>query len=199
MVPEPTYVANLEIVNWARNTKGAVVECGTWKGGMIAGIAACLGPDRDYFLFDSFEGLPKAKNVDGESAMEWQQNTKGPYYYDNCTASEGHAREAMNRAGISHAHLIKGWFRDTLPGRHFPNGIAILRMDGDWYESTMQILDNLFGFVNKNGLVIVDDYYVWDGCSKAVHDFLSRRQLPERIESHRAVCFIKRRTGSLQN
>lgn len=193
MISEPDYIANLQMVSWARHIEGAVVECGTWRGGMIAGIAACLGPGRDYFLFDSFEGLPKANDIDGESALAWQRNTGGALYFENCRASEEDARKAMDLAGIHDAHLVKGWFHDTLPGRDFPKGIAILRLDGDWYDSTIQILENLFRFVNKNGLVVVDDYYAWDGCSKAVHDYLSKRQLSERIESHCGMCFIKKK------
>ncbi|MEE3093051.1 MAG: TylF/MycF/NovP-related O-methyltransferase, partial [Pseudomonadota bacterium] len=62
---------------------------------------------------------------------------------------------------------------------------SVLRLDGDWYESTISILENLYDKVATNGLILIDDYYSWDGCSRAVHDFLSDQKLPERIRQSR--------------
>ena len=193
MIPHGIYTTNLRVAISASSVQGAIVECGTWKGGMIAGMATLLGRQRDYYLFDSFEGLPPAELIDGKGAIEWQQNTESPYYFDNCTASEIDAAMAMSLAGIADASLVKGWFEDTLPRATFPNGIAILRMDADWYKSTSQILESLFPFINENGLIIIDDYFVWDGCSKAVHDYLSENNRPERIDSCLGVCFIRKK------
>ena len=193
MIPGGIYVSNLKLARSAASIPGAVVECGTWKGGMIAGIAKLLGKDRDYYLFDSFEGLPPVEAIDGQSAKQWQEDTESPYYFDNCAASKIDAANAMSLADIRDAKLVKGWFEDTLPGATFPSGIAILRVDSDWYKSTFQVLNSLFPFVNENGLVIIDDYYVWDGCSKAVHDYLSENKRSERISSYKGVCFIKKR------
>jgi hypothetical protein len=189
MIPRPAYLANLGIAERYSHVPGAVVECGTWRGGMVAGIATLIGNRRRYFLFDSFEGLPPAKPVDGEMAQQWQADTAGPAYYDNCTASESDARAAMARAGVE-ATIAKGWFKDTLPHAQFAEGISILRMDADWYESTMDILSSLFDQVTPGGVIIVDDYYTWEGCSKAVHDFLSQRQRQERIYSRGGVAYI---------
>ncbi len=55
MVPPTSYMQNLLIARKALGVAGAVVECGTWKGGMIAGIAGIFGNRRDYYLFDSYE------------------------------------------------------------------------------------------------------------------------------------------------
>ena len=190
MIPSYTYISNLELCRNFSLAGGAVVECGTWKGGMIAGIAQILGKSRNYFLFDSFEGLPDAKEVDGSAAREWQADKTSPLYFNNCTASFDDANAAMNLAGIKKPSIVKGWFNETLPKSKIEEGIAILRMDGDWYESTMDILNNLFYQVNKGGVIIIDDYYMWDGCSKAVHDFLSANKCTERISSHNGVCYI---------
>lgn len=193
MIPADAYITNLALSKKYSTVAGAIVECGTWKGGMIAGIASLLGNDREYFLFDSFEGLPEAKEIDGESAIKWQSNTDSPNYYDNCTASERDAYEAMEMAGVKNPIISRGWFEESLPKANFEKGIAILRMDADWYDSTFQILSNLFDKVNKGGLIIIDDYYVWDGCSRAVHDYLSINKRTERIKSHRGVCYIVKR------
>src|SRR5688572_18533132 len=83
MIKPDNYVLNLELARQVRNVPGAIVECGVWRGGMIAGMAEVLGNSREYILFDSFEGLPKAKEIDGPSALAWQSNTTHPGYYDN--------------------------------------------------------------------------------------------------------------------
>lgn len=177
------YCANLRLARLFRHLSGAIVECGTWKGGMIAGLACVFGPARRYCLFDSFEGLPAAKEIDGEAARRWQADTRSPEYYDNCRASLEDAERAMRRAGVPNAKIVKGWFDETLSRSVIPEGIALLRMDADWYDSTRCILDNLFHQVVPGGCVIVDDYHCWDGCARAVHDFLSREKRPERIRT----------------
>lgn len=192
MVVDDAYVANLCLASQVRNVSGAIVECGTWKGGMSAGIAAVLGGSREYYLFDSFEGLPQAKDIDGEAAIKWQQDVDSPTYYNNCTAAESDALKAMGHAGIRKPHIIKGWFEDTLPKVTFTDGIALLRMDADWYESTYQILDHLYVHINAGGLIVVDDYYTWDGCSRAVHDYLSNKKLEVRISHYNNVCYIRK-------
>jgi len=193
MISEGAYVRNLELVETFRNTPGRVVECGTWRGGMIAGIAITLGKEREYLLFDSFEGLPPAQGIDGETALRWQADTSAPDYFNNCTASEESAAEAMRLSGASNYRIIKGWFSRSLPSVAWSHDIAVLRLDGDWYESTMDCLEALFPHVTKGGIIIIDDYYAWEGCAKAVHDYLSRHQRPERIRQHdNAVCFMNK-------
>lgn len=195
MIPRRLYVSNLKLARSAAAVPGAIVECGTWKGGMIAGIARVLGKDRDYFLFDSFAGLPEVEPIDGPAAKAWQTDTSAPIYYDNCTASVDDAVKAMSIAHAPHATVVKGWFEESLPKAKFPHGIALLRMDGDWYKSTYQILESLFPAVNENGLIVIDDYHTWDGCSKAVHDYLSQHGRPERISTYRDICYIRKRAS----
>lgn len=192
MIPASAYVSNLVLVKEVAQVPGAVVECGTWKGGMIAGIAKMLGKEREYFLFDSFEGLPPVQPIDGSAARQWQSNTDDPGYHDNCTASEADAFAAMAIAAVPRVRIAKGWFENTLPVAEFPTGIAILRMDADWYSSTMQVLESLFPAVNVGGLILIDDYYTWEGCSKAVHDYLSKNQRPEKIRNLGGVCYISK-------
>jgi hypothetical protein len=192
MVPKITYINNLRLASRMQDVQGAIVECGTWKGGMIAGIACCLGNKRNYLLFDSFEGLPVAGELDGNAAIEWQKNTTDDLFHDNCSASMEEAARAMALANIQAPRLIKGWFKDTLPNFSIPEGIAILRMDGDCYESTIEILDNFFPQVLPGGLIIIDDYYTWDGYTRAVHDYLSKHKRPERIRSYEGICYLEK-------
>lgn len=193
MIPRSEYLNNLSLAERVRSLPGCVVECGVWRGGMSAGIGMVMGPDRDYFLFDSFEGLPPAREIDGKAAIEWQNDKDSPDYRDNCAADMAFAEQAMRRAGIQSFHLKKGWFDKTLPVFQPPASIAMLRLDGDWYDSTMVCLTHLFDFVTPGGLILLDDYHTWDGCSRALHDFLSRRSATERIQSLGGVCFLEKK------
>lgn len=191
MIPSWAYRANLRIVQLASGVPGCVVECGVWRGGMSAGIAAVLGPEREYFLFDSFEGLPPAQAIDGAAALAWQADTASPGYYDNCRAEMHFADEAMKRAGAARYHLVRGWFDQTLPAFTPPSPIAVLRLDADWYESTIACLQHLYPHVSAEGVIVIDDYYTWDGCSRAVHDFLSRQQSTARLHEFEGVCYLR--------
>jgi O-methyltransferase len=178
MIDPNKFIKNLMIVDMYSDVKGVVVECGTWRGGMIGGIATILGNNRTYYLFDSFEGLPEAKAIDGDKATLWQNDKDSKHYFDNCKAEMEYAERAMKIANISNPNISKGWFSDTLPLFDKATPIAFLRLDGDWYDSTMDCLDNLFDSVVKGGIILIDDYYTWEGCTKAVHDFLSKRKSP---------------------
>jgi O-methyltransferase len=172
MIDGPAYIKNLRIAHSFRHIPGCVIECGVWRGGMIAGFADVLGPDREYFLFDSFEGLPPAREIDGPAALRWQANTQSPRYHDNCKAAADDARIAMDLSAAAHFSLLKGWFDETIPPFSPPNPIAVLRLDADWYESTLTCLKYLYPHVAPGGVVIIDDYEPWDGCAQAVHEFL---------------------------
>jgi Macrocin-O-methyltransferase (TylF) len=193
MIPKSLYKANLELIWKFRRVRGSIVECGTWKGGMIGGMVNILGKNKRYYLFDSFEGLPEVKEIDGIAAKLWQSDETGASYFDNCTADEEEARKAMQLSGATYFEITKGWFNDTLRSFSPPNGISILRLDADWYDSTMECLVNLFPKVAEGGIVILDDYYTWEGCSKALHDYLSTNKLPYRIHSHKGICYVIKR------
>lgn len=184
------YVNNLYVASSCKDVAGCIVECGTWRGGMIGGIADVFGPGRQYFLFDSFEGLPPAKEIDGPAAVAWQSNPDGPLYHDNCSAPIEYAEKAMGMSRAIEYRITKGWFDQTLAGFEPPEPIAILRLDADWFDSTVVCLESLFKYMAKGGIVILDDYFTWDGCSIAVHHFLAKIQSPARIATNRGICTI---------
>jgi O-methyltransferase len=194
MIPEHLYAGNLQLALLVKKIPGAIVECGTWRGGMVAGIADALGPDRQYFLFDSYEGLPPAKEIDGKAALEWQSDTKSPIYYDNCRASEKDAQTAMGMSAARQVTIVKGWFNETLP-RAATGPIALLRMDADWYESTKQILSNLAHLVVPEGIIVVDDYYIWEGCTRAINEWAAENNLMIRQFWRGGICFIQKQRG----
>ena len=191
MIGGDGYRSNLQIVDTCRNVEGDVVECGVWKGGMSAGMAYLLGKGRKYYLFDSFEGLPKPEALDGEYAVEWQESDDKDLNINNCTAEQADADAIMKKTGVDY-QLVKGWFQDTVPNFEGIEKIAVLRLDGDWYESTMITLEKFEPLVVPGGVIILDDYYFWEGCSKAVHDYLSRQKSTARLVSGDGFMYFRK-------
>lgn len=172
---------------------GAFVECGTWRGGcsvaMLLAQREVFGKVvRPVYMLDSFEGLPEVQERDGPLAAQWQSGIEPERFMDNCRAAKSDLDSLLACHGFSPGdyELVHGWFEETVPGvalrlRH--QGIAVLRLDGDWYASTHVTLAQLCPLVPEGGVVIVDDYYAWDGCARAVHDYLASNDLPYRIKS----------------
>lgn len=188
MINPGAFVSNLELIKRFDGIAGDYVECGVWRGGMSAAIAE-VGIGRKFHLFDSFEGLPPAKEIDGPEAMKWQEDTSSESYFDNCKAEESYVITAMELANHANYQLYKGWFQNTL-NSFSGESIAILRLDGDWYDSILECLDKLYPKVAEGGLVILDDYHTWSGCSRAVHDYLSKTKSTARIFELNRVAYI---------
>jgi len=203
MIEFRKYIENLALMSVSlRNPdleRGAIVECGTWRGGMSAGMVEVGGQRRRYYFFDSFEGLPPAQDIDGPAARQWQANTAATTFHNNCAASLEDFRESIAMTGCppGKVTILKGFFEDTLPDFD-PPPIAVLRLDADWYASTMICLEKFWDRVLVGGLVLIDDYYTWDGCAKAVHDFLAERQATERIYQGPigGTAYILKKSGS---
>ncbi len=179
---------------------GDYVECGVWKGGSIGLMA--LGnmkygkTRRNLHLFDSFEGicLPD-DSKDGEKALRevnpfLMKNAKvngklEPIkgFYDsfggNGTVQDNVMLLEENiKYPSDYIHYHKGWFQDTLPLiKTQIERIAILRLDGDWYSSTKICLENLYDKVVIGGFIIIDDYGCYEGCKRAVDEFIEARGL----------------------
>jgi hypothetical protein len=193
MVPRKEFLSNLDICASLAPPNGCVVECGVWRGGMSAAIADTL-PGRLHFLFDSFEGLPPADpSLDGKAAVDFQSNKNHPFFHENNRAERSYAERAMSMSSAREYRLVEGWFKDTLAGFEPPEPIAVLRLDGDWYESTMQCLTALYPYVLPQGVVIIDDYYAWDGCCRALYDFFSLNKVAERIHEESGIAYFKKR------
>jgi O-methyltransferase len=198
MIQPDIFVSNLLLCREKAPDTGCIVEAGVWRGGMSAGMADMV-PGRLHYLFDSFEGLPPAKEIDGKAALKWQQDVTSPIYYDNCRAERSFAEQAMAMAGAKEVHIIPGWFNETVLGFQPTEPIAILRLDADWYDSTMQCLTSLYPHVMKDGLIILDDYHTWDGCTRALHDYLSAHKCVDRIQQwHGSICYLVKRAAAGQ-
>ncbi len=149
---------------------GAIVECGVFKGGAAA-LLAHAAPSRDIYLFDSFEGLPPPGAKDGQQALD-------AYQAGWCAGSEDEVRQIFGRLRLlsPHVHFVKGWFQDTFP-QTTVGAIALLHVDADWYDSVRLCLERFWDDVAPGGFVVFDDYARWEGCTRAVDEFLAARAL----------------------
>ena len=151
------------------NIPGDIIETGAWRGGTTIFMRACLKAlgvsNRTVWVADSFEGLPPAD--DPRDTIDLSNN-------DYLAVSLERVQDTFSRYGLldDQVRFLKGWFSETLPEAPI-NRLAILRLDGDMYSSTMDALTALYEKVSPGGFVIVDDYYTWEPCRHAVHDYLS--------------------------
>jgi hypothetical protein len=165
----------------AANIPGDIVECGVWKGGsiMAAALTLCKAKqtDRELYLFDTFEGMPRPSAADtsiwGEQAsdiFEISKTSEDSSTY--CRAPMEQVWQAVASTGYpqERIHLIKGRVEETVPG-NAPQSIAVLRLDTDWYESTKHELVHLYPRLSSGGVLIVDDYGHWRGCKQAVDEY----------------------------
>ncbi len=163
---------------------GCFVECGVWRGGssmLIALTLLSLGVrDRDIYLFDTFEGMtpPGEHDIDltGTSAEELMQGSMGESVAELVRAAAGldGVRAAMESTGydMSRVHFIQGDVSKTLPVTQ-TLGIALLRLDTDFYDSTLAELHHLYPRLALGGVLIIDDYGHWAGSRRAVEDYFS--------------------------
>lgn len=151
-----------------QNIEGDLVECGIYKGGASA-MMAVLANGRKVWMFDSFEGMPAPTEKDGDKAPNWTGKTAaGIHWIKSLLWEYDISKDKVN--------IVKGWFKNTVPSAKIDK-IAILRLDGDWYESTKVCLDSLYDKVSPGGFIIIDDYGHWEGCQKAVDEFIEKRRL----------------------
>jgi len=166
----------------AEGVPGHYIETGVWRGGacifMRAILAAHQVTDRKVFVADSFAGLPRPDlgryPADRGSAL---------HGFSELAVPEEQVRRNFAAYGLLDAQVVflKGLFKDTLP-RLGDERFALIRLDGDMYESTMDALVHLYDRLSPGGYVVVDDYGALAGCRRAVHDFLGRRGLTPAIE-----------------
>lgn len=168
---------------------GALVECGVARGGSVGMMAlahrAFGKPQRHLHLFDSFEGLPEPQEgADGEKARTYANGRMSGKLASigQCVGTLDDNRKFLEEKiaypkNLLHYHI--GWFQNTVPTDAPEIGpIGLLRLDGDWYESTKLCLDHLFPLVIPGGVVVIDDYGCWEGCRKAVDEFLAHSSFP---------------------
>ncbi len=185
---ERVYVL-IESVRYILRNKvqGVFLECGVYKGGSMMAIALTLiaegVTDRDLYLFDTFEGMPipSVRDVDiwGNSAIDEFSRKNGKLSSsDWANASLEEVRQAMALTGYpsDRVHFVKGMVETTIPNKALAR-IALLRLDTDWYQSTMHELQHLFPILSERGILIVDDYGHFKGSKEAVDEYFEAQEI----------------------
>ncbi len=150
---------------------GDFVETGVWRGGvciLLRAVLAAYGDlDRTVWVADSFQGIP-GPDSDRYPADEGIDFSGIPAL----AVSADEVRANFERYGLldDQVRFLEGWFEDTLATAPIDQ-VALLRLDGDLYQSTMDAMRALYPKVTVGGYVIVDDYLAWDGCRAAIDDY----------------------------
>ncbi len=155
----------------SRRVPGDLVECGVARGGSAALMALRLqqlGEERKLWLFDTFAGLPAPTEADPDHAIAHR-------YTGTCAGSLQEVRAAFAKLGVgTPTEFVPGLFQQTLPAAPIER-IAVLHIDGDWYDSVRACLENLYDKVSPGGVIQLDDYGYWKGARKAVDEFVVKR------------------------
>jgi len=158
---------------------GDLVECGTWRGGaaiLMRGILAARAErGRSVWVVDSFAGLPPPTG-------EHETFDLSAEHFPQLAVARERVAENFERFGLldGRVRFLEGWFKETLPDAPIKR-IAVLRLDGDLYESTMIPLTALYDRVSPGGYIIVDDYGALPGCRAAIDEFRATRGIDDPI------------------
>jgi len=165
-----------------KNTNYSFVECGVAKGGSLAMMKFSCGKNNKVFGLDSFEGMPPITNEDIGDYNKSCPLTNFGKVGDNLSGGIDNVYNTFNKLSLNmdNVILIKGFFQDTLQIQENIDNIgdiAILRLDGDWYESTKICLEKLYDNVIDGGIIIIDDYGHFIGAKKATDEFRIKHKI----------------------
>lgn len=160
---------------------GDLIEAGVWRGGttiLMRGLLAAYGDDeRKVWAADSFQGLPKpnAQTFPADAGLDYTGHTE-------LWVGEQQVRANFARYGLldDRVEFLPGWFKDTLPGAPVER-LAVMRLDGDLYESTLDALDALYPRLSVGGYCIIDDYGALEACRRAVDDYRATHGITEEL------------------
>ena len=165
----------------ADEVPGDLLEAGVWRGGagiLMRAVLAVLGDtDRTVWMADSFQGLPKPRPEHPADAED--QHWTQPFLA--VPMEEVKRNFTRYRMLDDRVRFLEGWFSDTLASAPIER-LAVLRIDGDMYGSTMDVLEALYSKVSVGGFVIVDDYGEIPQCRAAVEDFRSMHKISEPLQ-----------------
>ncbi len=160
---------------------GDLIETGVWRGGSVilmrGVLAAHADPERRVWVADLFRGLPPPNG-------KWQIDARSKLHeVDLLAVSRAEVERNFQAYGLldDRVRFLEGWFEDTLPGAPIEQ-LAVLRLDGDMYRSTISVLEALYDRVSPGGFIIVDDYAL-PPCKAAITDFRVARNITTPIEA----------------
>ena len=176
---ETAYTAYQSIKNLInRKTKGSIVECGVYQGLKISIFLETLNKlninNRDVYIIDTFEGMTKP------SVIDVQVITKNKMHIGDMNANLEMVKNNIYKTDYpkEKLHFIKMDVRNENDLKNSVEGeIALLRLDTDFYDSTLSILNSLHSRVVENGYLIHDDYGHWKGHYEACIEFYKRNDI----------------------
>ncbi len=166
----------------AEEISGDLIECGGWRGGaciLMRAVLRAYGDDeRCVWLADSFKEVP-SPDPENYSA---DKDVRLHLAADVLGIPESAVRNNFKRYGLldDRVRFLPGWFKNTIPDAPIDR-IALLRLDGDLYESTFQALDALYSRLSAGGFCIIDDYHEMDECCQAVTDYRQKNSISAEI------------------
>ncbi|SRR5208337_591077 len=181
---------------------GDVIEAGVWRGGtaifMKAVLAAHNSGHRRLWVADSFEGLPvpDAELHPVEAKAHESKLMQDVYHHFAVDLDEVKSNFSRFDLFDDSVQFLKGWFKDTLPFARIDH-LSVIRLDGDYYESTMDCLINLYDKLSPGGYLVVDDYGQddWTYCRKAVDEFRQANNITDPMIKVDSTCYFWQRTG----
>lgn len=161
---------------------GDFIETGVWRGGcciLMRGILKAKGiEDRKVYVADSFEGLPRPDD------QRYPQDKGDTHHMHNkaLAVSVDQVKANFDAYGLldDSVVFVKGFFKDTLH-KLPPTPLALIRLDGDMYESTIMALDALYPKLSPGGFTIIDDYGALNPCRQAVTDYRNKHGITDTI------------------
>jgi O-methyltransferase len=167
--------------------EGNFVECGVWRGGSSMVIAKTLlkfnCTDKHLYLYDTYEGMsaPTEKDVNKDGYLADKMMKDANIEDQNsvwCFADLEDVKNNMRNTGypFSNISFVKGKVEDTIPNLKPDNKISLLRLDTDWYESTLHEMTHLYPLLASKGVLIIDDYGHWQGARQAVDEYFDSIQ-----------------------
>ncbi len=152
---------------------GDVVECGCLFGGctifMRRLLDRCGMANRHLHVFDTFAGFP-----DGSFDSRGGVINIGPRFEDFLSLVEENVTTNARRDGVT---FHRGMVEDTLPAATL-GALALIRLDTDFYDSTRVELEVLYPALEPHGVLIIDDYGIYDGARRATDDYLAALASP---------------------
>jgi O-methyltransferase len=184
------------------NIPGCLVECGAWRGGSAMMMAKTLLhygiSDRKIYLYDTYEGMsePTENDTDikGSKASELlKEQNKNIATSVWCYASieDVEANMARTKYPAENIVYVKGMVENTIPAQSPEGNIAVLRLDTDWYASTLHELQHLYPQLVADGVLVIDDYGHWQGCRKAVDEYFTGKKILFNRVDYTGVVAIK--------
>jgi hypothetical protein len=164
------------------NIPGDFIETGVWRGGATIFMKALLKSseinNRIVWVADSFEGLPKPDENKYKA-------DKGSTFYKSkqLAVTLDIVKNNFKKYDLldENVKFLKGWFKDTLPIAPITK-VALLRLDGDMYGSTMDALVNLYPKLSVGGYILIDDFGSVNVCKQAVLDYREEFNITEKIK-----------------